>query len=255
ERALVECGDGRCFAANLVIGADGRTSKIRELTGIRTWRRRTGQTAIVTRFAHARPHHHTSIELHRPGGPFTMVPLRGRQSSLVWAERTAEAERLLALGENQFAQALAERVRPWLGEPDRIVPPVAFPIETLLAFRLTAPRTALAGEAAHMLSPLGAQGFNLSLRDAEALAAAAGEAVAGGAPLGSRPMLERYAGRRQSDIRARVLAVAGFGELVRTGLAPIVQARGLGLRAIGSLPPARRLVMHSLMRPVPPLRA
>jgi 2-octaprenyl-6-methoxyphenol hydroxylase len=250
ERARLACADGSTFEADLVVAADGRESTVRALADVPVDRRELGQTAIVTRFSHARPHHQTSTELHRPGGPFAMVPLPGRQSSLVWVERTATAERLMALDEAGFAAALDERVRPWLGATSDVAPPKCFELVNQRARRLTGRRLVLIGEAAHALSPLGAQGFNLSLRDAEALGRIAARTLARGETPGSRDMLESYARERAPDIRARVLGVETLGQLVDSGLPPMRHARAWGLRLLGGIGPARRRVMRGMMAPV-----
>jgi len=253
EALSLACADGRTFEAALVVAADGKASVTRGLAGIEARHHPTGQTAIVTRFAHARPHHATSIELHRAGGPFTLVPLPGHASSLVWVERDADAAALLALDPPGFARAVDGQVAPWLGAVSDVAVPSGFAIETVRALRLTAERLVVVGEAAHALSPLGAQGFNLSLCDAETLAGLIAEAAAAGTDIGAPVLLERYGALRRLDTRARVLGVETLGRLVDTDAAALRRARSLGLRAIGALPPLRSLLMQGLMTPVPPL--
>lgn len=251
--ASLACADGRTFSAALLVAADGKESVTRGLAGIEARRQPTGQTAIVTRFAHTRPHHATAIELHRAGGPFTLVPLPGHASSLVWVERDADAAALLALDLPGFARAAHGHVAPWLGAVSDVAAPGGFAIETVRAERLTAERVVVAGEAAHALSPLGAQGFNLSLCDAETLAGLIADAVAAGADIGAPALLDRYAELRRLDTRARVLGIETLGRLVDTDVAALRRARSLGLRAIGALPPLRSMLMRGLMTPVPPL--
>lgn len=243
----LEMDGGDRLRARLVVGADGKGSRVRTAAGITARRHDYGQTAIVTVFAHGRPHADTSIELHRPGGPFTMVPVGPGRSSLVWVERTARADELLALDEAAFAAALGDRVRPWLGEVATVGPRHAWPLTAVLAARLAAPRMVLAGEAAHAVSPLGAQGLNISLRDAAVLAELVGRALAAGADPGAPSTTLAYERRRRGDVVGRFWATDTLNRMVRSGSPPIGMARGLGLDLLGRLPPLRRGVMRALM--------
>jgi 2-octaprenyl-6-methoxyphenol hydroxylase len=162
--------EGQEFAAPLLAAADGRNSLCRRAAGIatRTWD--YDQAAIAATFHHSRPHHGISTEFHRPAGPLTTVPMPGQASSLVWVERTAVARRLMDMDDGQFAEALAARLQGLLGRIGPAGPRRLFPLTAMLAERFGRNRVALIGEAGHVMTPVGAQGLNLSLRDAAALA-------------------------------------------------------------------------------------
>ncbi len=230
---MLELALGDPVRADLVVGADGRSSVVRAAAGIPVSHLSYGQTAIAVAFGHAEAHRDTSIELHRPGGAFTMVPLPGRRSSLVWVERDHEAERLMALGEDGFALELEARVRPWLGTVHGIGGRHAFPLVGMSARRLVGPRVALVGEAAHAMSPVGAQGLNTSLADVAALARAIEKNLGQGLPASQPDGLIRYERERLPDIRTRLLVTDGLARAVATAFPAIVKARGLG-------PPPRR---------------
>ena len=246
-RILLEAG-GKKLAARLVIGADGRDSVVRQTAGIRTIERDHRQSAIVCRFAHKRPHRNISTELHRKGGPFTMVPLPGRNSSLVWVDRTELSEARLHLDDDAFSTAMAPLAEPWLGAIGHISRRHAFPIRARLARRLTAPRRVLIGEAAHVMSPLGAQGLNLSLRDvatlARLLAAHAGDP-------GDPALLAAYADARAADIKTRFWGIDTLNHLVMRSPPPFRLASSMALGLLDRLPPARRTLMQGLMEGVP----
>lgn len=253
--SVLESGDhlqlragGRKLAARLVIGADGRDSVVRETAGIGTIERDHGQTAIVCRFAHARPHRGISTELHRKGGPFTMVPLPGRHSSLVWVDTTALSDERLAMDDPSFRLAMAELAEPWLGEIGAVSRRHAYPIKARLARRMTASRRALVGEAAHVMSPLGAQGLNLSLRDVATLARLL--AAHDGDP-GDEALLAAYADARKMDVRSRFWGIDTLNRLVMSSLPPYAKASSLALGLLERLPPARKLLMQGLMEAVP----
>ncbi len=247
--AVLDLAAGGSIRADLVVGADGRGSVVRAAAGIPVSRHPYRQTAITVAFAHEQTHNDTSIELHRPGGAFTMVPLPGRRSALVWVEHDHDAERLLALPADAFETELDARVRPWLGPVHSVGERKSFPLVGMSAGRLVGPHVALVGEAAHAMSPVGAQGLNTSLADVAALARAVSKSLCQGRPVSQPDALIRYERERLPDIQARLLVTDGLARAVATAFPAIVKARGLGLRLVGSLPPLRRLVMRGLLEP------
>jgi 2-octaprenyl-6-methoxyphenol hydroxylase len=250
DAARLVVDDGSAVAAKLIVAADGQRSFVRRTVGIGATERAYGQTAIVCSFAHEWPHHDTSIELHRPGGPFTMVPLPGTRSSLVWVEFDDVAAALSRLDDAAFCAELERRAKPWLGAVDDVSTRQQFPLRAILADRLTAPRVALASEAAHALSPIGAQGLNLSLRDVDALGHLVDHAKRAGADVGSERLLADYRVARGADIRARFHAVDALNRAVASDLRPLRMARAWVLRLAGQTPMLRKQLMRTMMRPV-----
>jgi len=249
DHLLIVHGRGTLRAA-LVVAADGRRSAVRRALRITASERPTGRMAIGTSFAHSRPHGNVSIELHRPGGAFTMVPLPDDRSSLVWVEPEAEAKRLLGLSEAGFRAELERRVRPWLGEVGEIDRRDGYPLVGSVADRLVAPRAALLGEAAHALSPVGAQGLNTSLRDVAVLAERVEWARDRDIAPWSAEVLLAYERARLADIRARFAVTEGLAAAAASDFAPVRLARTLGLRLLGALPVLKQQVMRGLMRPM-----
>ena len=134
------------LCARLVAAADGRGSLCRAAAGIgtRTWTH--DQAALVTSFTHGRPHHDISTELHRRGGPLTVVPLPGRASSLVWVDRPAPIAALAALDDAGFRASLEGRLQGLLGSLGEIAPRRAFQLSGMTATRFAASRVALVGD-------------------------------------------------------------------------------------------------------------
>jgi len=246
---------GRKLRAELAVAADGARSRLREEAGIAAPERDHGQTAIATRFAHSRPHDNTSFELHRPGGPLTTVPLPGRWSSLVWSNGEAVTAELMAGDDAAFAAALGERLSPYLGEIGAVARRHTFPLVTRLAERLTGPHLVVIGEAAHVLSPIGAQGLNLSLRDVEVLRAVMGEALTRGLSPGDPRPLEAYARRRRFDTAARVRGIDLLARSAATAFPPVRLARELGFALVDGVAPLKQSLMHLLMHPLEPPRS
>ena len=180
DGARVSLAGGDAVAARLVIGADGRRSVVRDAAAIRTRSWSYPQMALTTILSHGRDHHSTSTEFHTRSGPFTLVPLPGRRSSLVWVCRPAEAERLRGLDDAALALAVERQAQSILGAMAIAGPRATVPMAGLAVDRFTAPRLALIGEAAHVFPPIGAQGLNLGLRDAAALRDALVDARAAG---------------------------------------------------------------------------
>lgn len=244
--AIARLSTGETIRARLVVGADGRESAVRRFSGIGARRIEYGQKALVFTVAHEEPHRAVSTEIHRTGGPFTLVPMpdgpdmegrQGPRSSVVWMERSAEAERLAASPEAEFEAEANARSLGVLG-PLRVVSPRAsWPMISLLADRLTAPRVVLIAEAAHVVPPIGAQGLNMSLGDIAALRAGMGEGDAG-APAA----LARYA-RRWPELAARVAGVDALNRAAMAEAQPLRDLRRLGLGALIRVRPARRLAM------------
>ena len=159
------------MSARLAIGAEGRRSLCRAAAGIETDGRSYPQTALTCNLGHSRPHHDTSTEFHTETGPFTLVPLPGNRSSLVFVVDPAEAAAPAgAAATPRWRTEIERRSHSILGkievEPGRGV----FPLAVETARRFGARRVALIGEAAHVIPPIGAQGLNLGLRDAATIA-------------------------------------------------------------------------------------
>jgi 2-octaprenyl-6-methoxyphenol hydroxylase len=239
----IRLAEGEELTARLVAGADGRNSPSRAAAGITAKSWDYDQSAITATFHHSRPHKNISTEFHRPVGPLTTVPLPGNVSALVWVERKDEAERLRILDSNAFTSELEARLDGLLGSIFDVTPRTVFPLAGMTVEPFAQNRIALAGEAAHVIPPIGAQGLNLGLADAAELAAAVQLAGTGGDP-GSPAVLERYHQARRSDVFVRTTAVDALNRSLLTSQLPLQLARGAGLVALKTLPALRRTVMR-----------
>jgi 2-octaprenyl-6-methoxyphenol hydroxylase len=244
SKACLAFEDGSELNAPLVIAADGRTSPMRNAAGIPAMAWSYAQIAIATSFSHERPHRGICIELHRRAGPFTLVPLTGNSSSLVWVERKGEAERLLSLEATQFGEEVENMSRLALGRMFDLAEPAPFPLSSLVAREYGRSRVALVGEAAHAVPPIGAQGLNLGFRDVEALSGLIASAKEHGGDIGNENLLREYSAARRGDIVSRTLGVDILNRSLLSGFPPLTAARGLGLYALGSIGPLRRAFMR-----------
>ena len=241
--------DGPLLRAPLLVGADGRQSPSRAAAGIATTAWSYPQTALTLTVRHARPHAGVSIEFHRAGGPLTTVPLPNNASNLVWVETPEEAKRLLALDDRAFLEALRTALHGVLGRIEEVTPRAAFPLSGLTAERLAQRRTALVGEAAHVLPPIGAQGLNMGLRDVACLADAIADGMAGHADIGEAVFLDAYSSARRSDVWTRTTAVDLLNRSLLSAQLPVQAARGFGLHMLALIPPLRRALMRQGLGP------
>jgi len=248
-QAIITLADGATVRASLVVAADGRNSKLRQIAGIgvRTWS--YPQSALTTILAHERDHREASTEFHTRYGPFTLVPLPGRRSSLVWVTSTTEAERLSNLDDNALAQAIERQAQSLLGAMRIDGPRGLVPMGGLSVNRYWSGRLALVGEAAHVFPPIGAQGLNLGFRDVASLRDAVVDGFDEGREPGADETLSRYQRSRDLDVRLRTTAVDSLNRTLLSGLIPADFLRGAGLLALSNIAPLRRAVMREGVLP------
>jgi 2-octaprenyl-6-methoxyphenol hydroxylase len=249
EHATVMLDDGSRLSARAVVAADGRNSRLREAAGLRTRTWSYPQTALAAILAHDRDHRDTSTEFHTRHGPFTLVPLPGRRSSLVWVMRPADAERLSGLDDVALGLAIERQAQSMLGRMRVDVPRGLVRLSGLSVERYAAGRVALVGEAAHVFPPIGAQGLNLGFRDVASLRDALVDARAAGEDIGSAPALARYEASRRLDVPLRSAAVDGLNRSLLAGILPVDLMRGVGLLAVANIGPLRRAVMREGVLP------
>ncbi|MEL7172261.1 MAG: FAD-dependent oxidoreductase [Pseudomonadota bacterium] len=243
--------DGTRVSARLLVAADGRDSPLAKAANIATRRWGHDQRALVLTVSHAEPHDGVSTEMHRPGGPLVLVPVPDKEgrhrSAVVWLDSPERMDRLMALDDAALAAELTADTLGLFGPLTLEGPRASWPIVSQLALRFHARRMALVGEPAHVVPPTGAQGANMGVGDAEALASLVAEAKEGGKDIGSDALLARYTRTRLPEVSARVLGVSALNGIVRSPLAPVQALRRLGLGATTGLPPLRRFVMRAGM--------
>ncbi|MCE5972634.1 UbiH/UbiF family hydroxylase [Sinirhodobacter sp. WL0062] len=244
--AEVTLSDGTRVTARLVVAADGRNSFIREASGIPVKTTRYGQKALAFAVTHPVPHNNVSTEIHRSGGPFTLVPLPDRDgspsSAIVWMERGAEAERLAALPTDEFEAAMNARSTGVLGQLTLATRRSVWPMMTQIAASFTAQRVALIAEAAHVIPPIGAQGLNMSLADLTCLLDLCEKDPA---QIGEPAMLASYNRRRWPEVKAREIGIDLLNRASMVEARPLRDLRAAALGALYSLKPVRKTLMRA----------
>lgn len=233
---VVTLSDGITLETRLLVACDGVRSALRDMAGIKTVHWAYDQSGIVTTVEHEREHHGCAEEHFLPSGPFAILPLKGNRSSLVWTERTADAERLVASDDLVFEEELERRFGHKLGPVRPVGPRRAFPLGLTLARAFVAPRLALAGDAAHGIHPISGQGLNLGFKDVAALAETVVEADRLGLDIGSLNVLERYQSWRRFDTVRMGVTTDVLNRLFSNDVGPIRIARDLGLGIVDRIP-------------------
>ncbi len=232
----VHLDDGVSIATRLLAAADGVNSKLRDMAGIKTVTWEYGQSGIVCTVAHERPHNGRAEEHFLPAGPFAILPLTGNRSSIVWTERTADAEKLVAGDPFVFEVELEQRFGLKLGEISVEGKPRAWPLGLTLARAFVAPRFALVGDAAHGIHPIAGQGLNLGFKDAAALAETIVEADRLGQDFGALDVLERYQRWRRFDTVQMGVTTDVLNRLFSNDFGPLRQLRDIGLGLVDRMP-------------------
>lgn len=239
---------GERIRARLLVGAEGRRSPIRGAAGIRTTGLDYHQVGIVGAFAHERPHGNAALEQFLPNGPFAQLPLAAappgapfeHASSFVWSDRTAIANRMLALDDEGLSRELARRLGGDLGAVRVIGRRWSYPLSAMHAERYVDTRLALAGDAAHGIHPIAGQGLNLGFQDVGVLARLVEEAVARGEDPGGPELLRAYQAERRPAAMLMLGATHAIERLFGNRFPPLRAARRLGIAAVDRIGPLKR---------------
>ncbi|TAN08673.1 MAG: 2-octaprenyl-6-methoxyphenyl hydroxylase [Rhodanobacteraceae bacterium] len=250
-RAVVLADGAECtLDARLVVGADGSHSLVRAQIGIAARKHDYAQSLFVCTVGCGREVPDCAFERFTDAGPVALLPLPHGRRGLVLTV-TADQHEAVAVMDDAAFVALAQQRCGWkLGALTRPGKRFAHRIQRVLADALTAPRAVLVGNAAQTVHPIGAQGFNLGLRDALTLA----ELLDGAPDPGAGALLGAYAARRRPD-RDGVVAFShgliALGCLAQPVLSPL---RSLALLALDRMPPLRHAVARHGMgfRGLPP---
>jgi 2-octaprenyl-6-methoxyphenol hydroxylase len=247
ERVTVRCRGGTAPSGRLAIGADGRQSLCRSAAGIdiRGWA--YAQTALTFNLGHSRPHDDTSTEFHTETGPFTLVPLPQRRSSLVFVADRAEVGNIATLSDAQLAAEIERRSHSVLGKVEVEGGRGVFPLAAATATRLGAGRVVLIGEAAHVVAPIGAQGLNLGLRDAATISELVVTGHRDGEDVGE--LSEHYDRMRRADTTSRMLGVDLLNRSLLSDFLPLQGARAAALFLMERVGPLRRAIMREGVTP------
>lgn len=240
----VTCGSGEQYHARLLIGADGRNSNTATRAAIKRsgWRYR--QTALVCALEHDEPHHGVAYQYFMPAGPLAILPLCGNRSSIVWTETPENAEKIAALGDEDYLDILRPRFGSFLGDIRLAGQRFTYPLGLTMATTFVAPRVALIGDAAHGMHPIAGQGLNAGLRDIAALCHVIQSAKERGEDFASPAALDRYQEWRRFDNHTLALATDTFNRLFSNDNPILRLGRDIGMGVVNAIPSLRRGFMR-----------
>ena len=210
KEAITLFDDGTRISAKLIIGADGRDSFLREVSNIKKKKWSYNQKALAFVVTHEIPHDHISTEIHKNGGPFTLVPLPSEgvnKSAVVWMDKAEIINALIAMTEKDFSYELQKRSLNVLGEINIEGIKSSWPIISQYAKKLYGDRLALIAEAAHVFPPIGAQGLNTSFGDLRSLSSLIKQCLEKNEDYGSETNLKNYNKDRWNEIYVKILGI------------------------------------------------
>lgn len=247
DNAEITLSGGRKIRANLVIAADGGSSRTRNLAGIRVEEQDYRQEAIVAHLRPQKSHGNVARQIFHPDGPLALLPLQDGRVSIVWSTSPSQARLLMQESSEKFSESVTQASENVLGpvhlESDR----AAFPLKWLHAHNYVAPRLALVGDAAHIVHPLAGQGVNLGLLDVAALAEVVTDARQNGLDVDDFLVLRRYERWRHSENLIMQNVLSGFHNLFSNENLPVRWVRGLGMLTLGQIAPIKRHVIRYAM--------
>ncbi len=244
--------DGQSFSADLLVGADGANSWVRQQAGISlsTWAYH--QTAVVCNVTTSEPHQNACWQQFMPEGPLAFLPLCDDSSaetisSIVWSTSEDKAQALLNMNEQQFNQELQLAFGSTLGRIQLNSERGAFPLRLRHARQYAQEHLALIGDAAHTVHPLAGQGVNLGLLDAVVLAEEIQRALQQHRAIGGIQALRRFERRRKADNIAMLAAMDGFKRLFSNDITPLKVLRNAGLGLADKIQPLKQSMIKRAM--------
>jgi 2-octaprenylphenol hydroxylase len=239
ERYAVEIADGSSLLPELLIGADGAASFVRNSAGIavQTWQYE--QTAFVTHLKPQRQHAHTAWQRFNSDGPIALLPLGDGRVSTVWTTTPEQAGMLVEAPDHVVEALLTDATDGVLGMLSVAGPRGSFPLKNQHAERYVLEGLALVGDAAHVVHPLAGQGANLGLADAASLAQNIATALAANLHPGDLPVLRRYERERKTVNKTMLRFIDGLNRLFSNESAPLARLRGVGMALFNRSGPIR----------------
>lgn len=252
ENIEISTRDNKEYSATLLIGADGRQSYVRQHCKIETEEHSYDQRAIVSIITHQNPHHNIAVENFKSSGPFAILPMMdnaqgAHRSSIVWTEEANTKNSIMNFKDKTFLAALNAQFPEEYGDILSASERFAYPLGYVHAHSYIAPRISLIGDAAHGIHPIAGQGLNLGLRDIAALSDLIIQTHNDKQDIGSKNLLEQYQLNRRGDNHFMSFATSGINSIFSNNKKSMRQLRKIGLKLIGRIKPARKIILTHAM--------
>ena len=239
----VRLDNGQKLRTKLVVGADGRNSDIAKRAKIKKSGWRYKQNALVCAIEHEIDHKGLAWQYFLPSGPLAILPMTGNRSSIVWTEKTNDADAISLLDDNQYMEILNSRLGSFLGKSKLIGGRHSFPLELRIADRFIDDRLALIGDAAHSVHPIAGQGLNAGFKDVAVLAHVLQDSCQRGEDFGSLGVLKRYEEWRRFDSVQLAYSTDLFNRLFSNENEALQLIRNIGIKILDSIPAAKRNII------------
>ena len=237
----------RMLTCKLLVAADGAGSSVRDMMGISVQKRDYGQRAVVGNLMPEKKIANRAFERFTPQGPLAILPIADDRAGFVWTVAERDADRVMALSDEEFIGEIQEQFGYRLGKFSRVGQRACYPLVLSKAVRLTATRSVLIGNAAHGLHPVSAQGFNLGMRDVAALCDCIADASSTVADPGDAALLDRFATWRRSDQKKLLHFTDNLVRLFGSSRSGLRTLRNIGMIGFDLVPGVRPLFAKHTM--------
>ena len=246
--ATLRSDDGeQTLTCKLLVAADGANSAVREMMGISAQQREYGQRAVIGNLLPEKNMEHRAFERFTPQGPLAILPIAEDRAGFVWTVAEHDADRVMALDDDEFLAEIQAEFGYRLGEFSRVGTRASYPLILSKAVRLTATRSVLIGNSAHGLHPVSAQGFNLGMRDVAALCDCIADASPNEVDPGNARLLERYAEWRRTDQKKLVHFTDNLVRLFGSSRPGLRTLRNIGMLGFDLIPGVRTMFARHTM--------
>lgn len=247
EHVEIELDGKETITAKLAIACDGGQSVCRKAANISAKVSTYQQVAVIANVGVEKHHQHRAFERFTESGPIAMLPMQGKQCSLVWTLTPEQANEVSELDDNGFCQALTKAFGTWLGAVTSASKRSVFPLSLVQAEQQTYHRLALVGNASHTIHPIAGQGFNLGVRDVVALAKLLQQAGRNSVDVGAAKVLNQYQIQRADDQQQVITLTDSMVHLFSNDYASLVAGRNIGLKVMNYLTPLQQRFVNKTM--------
>ncbi len=244
DRFSVDFANGETITADLIVGADGAGSFVRNSAGITVDAWAYPQSAFVTHLRPEKSHQYTAWQRFLRNGPVALLPLQDGRVSVVWSTTPEEADKAIAASNDELSDMLSEATDHVLGRLVAEGPRGSFPLKAQHANNYVLPGLALVGDAAHAVHPLAGQGANLGLADAARLVNVLDEAIGNDEYPGDMPVLRRYERARKGANQTMLYFIDSLNRLFLSESDSVAKLRGSGMRLFNLSGPIREQAVH-----------
>jgi ubiquinone biosynthesis UbiH/UbiF/VisC/COQ6 family hydroxylase len=231
------------ISAKLLVAADGVHSWVRSQMNIGVKQKSFNQTAIVANFLAEKNHQNIARQWFAPHETLALLPLVGKNVSLVWSVLTERADELLKLSNVELAEKVELQSKHELGDLKQFGKTVSFSLNQQTANALIAARVVLVGDAAHQIHPMAGQGVNLGFRDVMQLTVLATK-LHDMQDIGDSGFLRQYERSRKADIATMNTLTSGLDYLFASDSGMMMKVRNWGLQQLNHQTTIKKLLIH-----------